>query len=1286
MRRTRFCAVQDSWQLGTIAAPDKDNADPGEGKVLVKVDGRTRAYALDKTSRHNETHDRDWDDLSHMDDMHEAPLLGVLRRRFAKDVIYVSAACWLWFTIALTCIYLGLRWQTFTVDMLVSINPYHNIDGLYDLSPEMLPRYSDIQKPLPHLFTIADKALKAMMAGENQSVLMSGESGAGKTEASKYVMRYLANASAGTRASAADGGAGGAEGGSGASDGIGCVVESKLIESIPFLEAFGNARTINNDNSSRFGKFIKIIFDDAGAILGASTQHFLLEKSRLVAQGCDERNYHVFYRMCRDASEEERSRWHIKSASDHSLINQGGCFGAEANDEGGLSGLRTRMTTLGLDEDAQEAVFRLLAGVLHLGDIQFAAGGEGMDAEEGSRVAEASAEQLKHCAALFGLSEMALGMALCQRTMSAGGRSSVQIVRLNPKQAAENRDALVKATYARIFAQMVGVINDATAVDKLAAESAPSRGKSKKSRQKYIGILDIFGFEVLERNGFEQLCINFANESLQVLFNDHVFRMEQAEYHRQGIEWEDVAFQDNGEVVELLAGKPSGLMSLLDQQALLGDRGTDVNFVRAANTEHDGKHPRYMKDRFAADERFAVKHYAADVTYEAENFVARNNDALHHDLEELPRSSSFEPLVALFGGKKPAASGAATRGRRGQHTMAAKSTVSKLFREQMAGLMAELGETKPQFIRCVRPNTNKKAGEFDTRLVLHQLLYLGVLETVRIRRIGYPIRQRYVDLAQHFLPLAKDPIEARPLVESGMEGAKKVCEGFLKTYLGEDGKSAGWALGLDRCFLRAGKIAALDRALAARQSLMATHIQRIARGRSATKAYAGARHALIKMQSVARVIGARAERQRRRQRRAATAVQSSFRRHAAETKYKMLQSAVTKTAAAARGKVVRKKYIQQREAAIRVQAVHRGHRVRSGNKDKADAVIKVQALARGRATRKEQAARAAAAGEMTRVARGAVARRHYRLMLKAVVKLQAISRKRHFRDRHVAVQQARGQWVDILGAHEAVLLQSLCRKRRDKGFIKQDRRRHLILTNAPRLIYLDPAVSDVKKSVKGIIEFDEHLRVVVKSERDFVLSHSEVDKKGVTQVREMNLTDLMGDAMRWVDMIKRAQEAPPSIAELYYSSKPLAFEMQGACDKKARTSAGWRSRFFVLNSSTLYWFSKKSDNSPSGHVKITAKSTVESSDAKPHAFVVKTPLEPEGLIMAAPNAAEYESWRTALRQTIKAAKKEKTAKRRLSMSVSTRKLSTSAIQAVVRDEAAGAAGAAGGAGAGDDSD
>eukprot|EP00945_MAST-04E_sp_MAST-4E-sp1_P007366 g7366.t1 len=649
------------------------------------TDESKNVYSADQVTKidNPENIDIAANDLVHLDEVNEPFILQSIGQRFAEDKIYTN---------------LG--------SIVISMNPFKWIDGLY--GPKVIEKYSRIRRQgiamPPHIYTIADTALCAIVeSGKDQSVIISGESGAGKTEAVKKCLEYLATVA-----------------GSSVKN-----VEQRILSANPVLEAFGNAKTLRNNNSSRFGKWMQIHFSSSAKIIGCSNTSYLLEKSRVVYQDEGERNFHAFYLLCKGASAAQLSALHLsKNPGDYKYLSQSRCYDAEGiDDKAWFQEMATAFVELGMDPETEaDGVFRLLAGILLLGNISFVAD-QGDD--ERSQVVEDSL--VADVADVLGIDPKHLNTCLIERQFQSGGRSSLVKVPMKAAAAKDNRDALCKEMYARLFLWIIARVNEAMEIT----------GKTAVK----IGVLDIFGFEIFEKNSFEQICINFANEKLQQHFTNYTFKMENEIYLGEGIDFKGVTFIDNQNVLDLLEKKPSGLLSILDEE-LRVPRGSAAGFYNKLSKRHAKNDLFRAKSTQQHSMLFTVQHYAGTVSYDASLFLEKNRDALFDDLLSTLATSNKPLISKIFGTQSmmaQAAAASASPGRRSTRK-SGKNSISALFRGQLNSLMKTLYDTSPHYIRCIKPNPAKVSGRMSHPLVMEQLRYSGVFEAVQIRKSGYPFR------------------------------------------------------------------------------------------------------------------------------------------------------------------------------------------------------------------------------------------------------------------------------------------------------------------------------------------------------------------------------------------------------------------------------------------------------------------------------------------------------------------------------------------------------------------
>ncbi|KAG2245357.1 hypothetical protein Bca52824_092781 [Brassica carinata] len=650
------------------------------------------------------------DDLIQLSYLNEPSVLYNLRVRYSQDLIYSKAG-----------------------PVLIAVNPFKNVQ-IY--GNDIRSAYQKKALVAPHVYAVADAAFDEMMREEkNQSIIISGESGAGKTETAKYAMQYL---------EALGGGNFG--------------VDNEILKTNCILEAFGNAKTSRNDNSSRFGKLMEIHFSAKGKICGAKLETFLLEKSRVVQLSNGERSYHIFYELCAGASPILKERLNLKAASEYNYLNQSNCLTIDRIDDAQkFHKLMEAFNIVQIPQEYQERAFALLAAVLWLGNVSF----EVIDNE--NHVDVVPDEAVTNVAMLMGCNSEDLMVVLSTCKLQAGRDCIAK--RLTLRQATDMRDSLAKIIYASLFNWLVEQINTSLEV-----------GKVRTGRS--ISILDIYGFESFKNNSFEQFCINYANERLQQHFNRHLFKLEQEEYEGDGIDWTKVEFKDNQQCLDLIEKKPIGFVSLLDEES---------NFPKATDTTFANKLKHHLKAnscfRGERGRGFRVSHYAGEVLYDTNGFLEKNRDPLHVDLIQLLSSCNCQ-LLNLFSSKmrdkslKPATLSESMN----------QSVITK-FKSQLFKLMNKLEDTTPHFIRCIKPNSNQLPGIYEENHVLQQLRCCGVLEIVRISRSGYHTRMTHQDLAARYgflldTKLSQDPLSTSDSIMKQFNLPPEMYQvGYRKIYL-----------------------------------------------------------------------------------------------------------------------------------------------------------------------------------------------------------------------------------------------------------------------------------------------------------------------------------------------------------------------------------------------------------------------------------------------------------------------------------------------------------------------
>lgn len=714
------------------------------------------------------------DDVNkHVDDncslmyLNEATLLNNVRVRYNKDHIY-----------------------TYVANILIAVNPYYDIPKLY--GPDAIKSYrgKSLGTLPPHVYAIADKAYRDMKVLKmSQSIIVSGESGAGKTENTKFVLRYLTT-----------------------TYGSGQDIDERIVEANPLLEAFGNAKTVRNNNSSRFGKFVEIHFNEKNAVVGGFVSHYLLEKSRICMQSNDERNYHIFYRLCAGASEDIKKKLHLDSPDSFRYLNRGctryfaskdsdkqimqnrkspehGKVGALKDplldDLGDFNRMCVAMKKIGLDDTEKLDLFRVVAGVLHLGNIDFEETGS---SSGGCILKNQSGQSLEYCANLLGLDQDDLRVSLTTRVMlttAGGAKGTVIKVPLKVEQANNARDALAKAVYSRLFDHVVKRVN----------QCFPFETSSN-----FIGVLDIAGFEYFEHNSFEQFCINYCNEKLQQFFNERILKEEQELYQREGLGVNEVHYVDNQDCIDLVEAKLVGVLDILDEENRL-PQPSDQHFTLAVHSKHKDHFrltvPRKSKltihRNLRDDEGFIIRHFAGAVCYETTRFVEKNNDALHMSLESLVSESKDKFVRELF---ENSITNKDSKQKAGKLSFI---SVGNKFKTQLNLLLEKLRSTGSSFIRCVKPNLKMVSHKFEGALILSQLQCSGMVSVLDLMQGGFPSRAPFHELYNMYKQYMPDKLTRL--------NPRLFCKALFKA-LGLNDND--FKFGLTRVFFRPGKFAEFD--------------------------------------------------------------------------------------------------------------------------------------------------------------------------------------------------------------------------------------------------------------------------------------------------------------------------------------------------------------------------------------------------------------------------------------------------------------------------------------------
>nr|XP_034492295.1 unconventional myosin-VI isoform X7 [Marmota flaviventris] len=749
----------DGFQMGNIVdiGPDSLTIEPLNQK------GKTFLALINQVFPAEEDSKKDVEDNCSLMYLNEATLLHNIKVRYSKDRIY-----------------------TYVANILIAVNPYFDIPKIYSSDTIKSYQGKSLGTMPPHVFAIADKAFRDMKVLKiSQSVIVSGESGAGKTENTKFVLRYLTE-----------------------SYGTGQDIDERIVE-----EAFGNAKTVRNNNSSRFGKFVEIHFNEKSSVVGGFVSHYLLEKSRICVQGKEERNYHIFYRLCAGASEDIREKLHLSSPDNFRYLNRG-CTRYFANketdkqilqnrrspeylkagslkdplldDHGDFIRMCTAMKKIGLDDEEKLDLFRVVAGVLHLGNIDFEDTGS---TSGGCNLKNKSTQSLEYCAELLGLDQDDLRVSLTTRVMltTAGGTKGTVIkVPLKVEQANNARDALAKTVYSHLFDHVVNRVN----------QCFPFETSSY-----FIGVLDIAGFEYFEHNSFEQFCINYCNEKLQQFFNERILKEEQELYQKEGLGVNEVHYVDNQDCIDLIEAKLVGILDILDEENRL-PQPSDQHFTSAVHQKHKDHFrltiPRKSKlavhRNLRDDEGFIIRHFAGAVCYETTQFVEKNNDALHMSLESLICESRDKFIRELF--ESSTNNNKDTKQKAGKLSFI---SVGNKFKTQLNLLLDKLRSTGASFIRCIKPNLKMTSHHFEGAQILSQLQCSGMVSVLDLMQGGFPSRASFHELYnmyKKFMPEKLARLDPRLF-----------CKALFKA-LGLN--EIDYQFGLTKVFFRPGKFAEFD--------------------------------------------------------------------------------------------------------------------------------------------------------------------------------------------------------------------------------------------------------------------------------------------------------------------------------------------------------------------------------------------------------------------------------------------------------------------------------------------
>lgn len=844
------------------------------------------------------------EDLTNLSHLNEPAVLQAIKLRYAQKEIY-----------------------TYSGIVLIAANPFARVDSLY--VPQMVQVYAGKHRAsqAPHLFAIAEEAFADMLRdGKNQTIVVSGESGAGKTVSAKYIMRYFA-----TRESSDQPG----KYTTARADAI-SETEEQILATNPVMEAFGNAKTTRNDNSSRFGKYIEIMFDSKTNIIGAKIRTYLLERSRLVFQPLRERNYHIFYQLVAGATESERQSLALFPVEDFDYLNQGGTPTIDGvEDKVEFDATRKSLSTIGVSEQTQAEIFRVLAALLHLGNVKIIA------TRTDSSLSPGEPSLIRACE-MLGIDVNEFAKWIVKKQLITRGEKITS--NLTQQQAIVVRDSVAKFIYSSLFDWLVDKINR-----RLATDEVINRVKF------FIGVLDIYGFEHFAKNSFEQFCINYANEKLQQEFNQHVFKLEQEEYVREQIDWKFIEFSDNQPCIDLIEGR-LGILSLLDEESRL-PMGSDEQFVTKLHHNFAAdKQKFYRKPRFGKS-AFTICHYAIDVTYESDGFIEKNRDTVPDEHMAVLRNSSNSFIkevldTAAAVREKDSASisskAVAAPGRRIGVAVNRKPTLGGIFKSSLIELMNTINSTDVHYIRCIKPNEAKEPWKFEGPMVLSQLRACGVLETVRISTAGYPTRWTYEEFALRYYMLCHS--------SQWTSEIREMCHAILQKALGEPNhqKQDKYQLGLTKIFFRAGMLAFLENLRTSRLNECAVMIQKNLRCKYYRRKYLEARESILTTQSLIRGYLTRRRAEKAHQVKAATTIQRIWRGQKERRRYNQIRGDFILFQSVAKGFLCRRSIMDSilGNAAKTIQRAYRSWRQLRAWRQYRHKVVVVQSLWRSKEARK----------------------------------------------------------------------------------------------------------------------------------------------------------------------------------------------------------------------------------------------------------------------------------------------------------------------------------------------
>lgn len=835
------------------------------------------------------------EDLTTLSHLNEPSVLNVIKLRYSQFNIY-----------------------TYSGIVLIAVNPFQRNDELY--SPYRIKRYANTRRgdEEPHLFAIAEEAYRCMInRKQNQSIVVSGESGAGKTVSAKYIMRYFATVDSDENQHDMS------------------QTEKQILATNPIMESFGNAKTTRNDNSSRFGKYLEILFDENTVICGAKIRTYLLERSRLVFQPKTERNYHIFYQMIQGLDEKTKKSIYLENIEDFNYLNQGGLPTIEGVDDSKeFQDTCNALSLVGIDEEKQLEIFRILSGLLHLGNIEIpkTRNNASLSSDEPSLV--------KACE-LLGLDPVSFAKWTVKKQIKT--RFETINTDLKHHEAVNARDAVAKYIYHNLFDWLVDHVN---------SDLCPPDLEEQVST--FIGVLDIYGFEHFEKNSFEQFCINYANEKLQQEFTQHVFKLEQQLYIDEDIEWSFIEFADNQPCIDVIE-KKLGVLDLLNEESRL-PAGSDEQWAEKLyqNLAKPPSDKVFKKPRFG-NNKFIISHYALDVPYDTEGFVEKNRDTVSDGQKDTLKNSSNPFLIDILSTSEKAEENAKPAEVKPGRKAPGKETLGSKFKGSLIDLMKTINSSNVHYIRCIKPNEEKNAWEFDPNMVLSQLRACGVLETIKISCAGFPSKMSYPEFADAFNVLFESNERSKLLQgKTTEEDLKLATKNFLDHTIKDD---HSFQIGKTKVFFKAGILGNIEKMKSDKHKKSAIIIQKYLRRYHDRKEYQEILASAISLQALIRGFLVRDRIQKEKEREGATLLQSLIRGHLIRRKLHSAVKSLIELQSIIRGRDLRDNIHKnlRNKAAITIQSVSRSFIARKELQRIRRAAVIIQCCARKKLARQEYA-------------------------------------------------------------------------------------------------------------------------------------------------------------------------------------------------------------------------------------------------------------------------------------------------------------------------------------------